>query len=169
MLRVAALLPLLASPALAQYTATYSPSNLPDTSQTGQSGTNACGTTDSQSSECQNVYINSVDDFCLWGPPSTTSTEGDGTSKIGNVEQVVVSYCLQDGYGTRTIPSGTITGAHFVKVQSSTVSYVQVTGAGDVSVSFIIPTPSRLLSIGLTCSLRSPADTLDDVDVDPGR
>ncbi len=34
--------------------------------------------------------MNAVDDFCLWGPPATTSNEGDGTSKIGNVEQIVV-------------------------------------------------------------------------------
>lgn len=43
------------------------------------------------------------------------------------------SYCLQDGYGTRLIPEGTITGAHFVKVVNDKVSYVQVTGQGDVS------------------------------------
>lgn len=43
------------------------------------------------------------------------------------------SYCLKNGYGTRVIPPGAITGAHFVKVQSAKVSYVQVTGVGDVS------------------------------------
>lgn len=42
-------------------------------------------------------------------------------------------YCLKEGYGTRLIPSGTINGAHFVKVVSDKVSYVQVTGSGDVS------------------------------------
>lgn len=41
-------------------------------------------------------------------------------------------YCLKDGYGTRLIPQGTITAAHFVKVKSDKVSYVQVTGSGDV-------------------------------------
>lgn len=40
---------------------------------------------------------------------------------------------MKDGYGTRLIPAGAITGAHFVKVQSDRVSYVQVTGVGDVS------------------------------------
>jgi hypothetical protein len=84
------ILPLLAL-ASAQYTATYDPLNLPSTSQQDQSGTNACGTTASQTSNCQNLYVNSVEDFCLWGPPATTSDEGDGTSKIGNVEQIVVS------------------------------------------------------------------------------
>jgi len=86
------LLALLAPLTSAQYTATYSPSNLPDTSQTGQSGTNACGTASNQTSECQNLYINSVDDFCVWGPPSGKSDEGDGTAKIGNVEQIVVRW-----------------------------------------------------------------------------
>jgi hypothetical protein len=76
---------------LAQYTATYDASNLPQSSEQGQYGTNACGTTSSQTSNCQNAYINSVNDFCLWGPPASTSDEGDGTSKIGNVEQIVVS------------------------------------------------------------------------------
>ena len=35
--------------------------------------------------------------------------------------------CLQSGYGTRLIPEGTVTGAHFVK----TPDFVQVTGVGD--------------------------------------
>ncbi|WVQ94305.1 hypothetical protein IAU59_001384 [Kwoniella sp. CBS 9459] len=131
------LVPLLPSIA-AQYTATYQVGSLPQSSEEGQSGYNACGTTSSQDSMCQNVFVNAVDDFCLWGPPSTTSNEGDGTSKIGNVEQIVVSYCLKDGYGTRLIPQGTINGAHFVKVQSDKVSYVQVTGNGDLT-KLLIP------------------------------
>ncbi|WVQ85133.1 hypothetical protein IAT38_007298 [Cryptococcus sp. DSM 104549] len=139
-LKLTALLPALAliPGALSQYTATYDAANLPASSEEGQYGTNACGTTAHQDSNCQNVYVNSVDDFCLWGPPSTTSDEGDKTAKIGNVEQIVVSYCLKDGYGTRLIPDGTITGAHFVKVVSDKVSYVQVTGVGDLT-KLLIP------------------------------
>ena len=38
------------------YTATYNPTNLPDKTENGQSGTNKCGTTSSQNSTCQNVY-----------------------------------------------------------------------------------------------------------------
>ena len=38
------------------YSATYSPSNAPDHSEKGQTGTNACGTGNNQTSECQNVY-----------------------------------------------------------------------------------------------------------------
>ncbi|WWC85490.1 uncharacterized protein L201_000354 [Kwoniella dendrophila CBS 6074] len=135
LLPLVALLPALTS---AQYTATYQVGSLPQYSEEGQSGTNQCGTTSSQTSNCQNVFVNSVDDFCLWGPPDTHSEEGDGTSKIGNVEQVVVSYCLKDGYGTRLIPQGTLSGAHFVKVESEKVSYVQVTGNGDLT-KLLIP------------------------------
>ncbi|ORX34305.1 hypothetical protein BD324DRAFT_683723 [Kockovaella imperatae] len=132
-------LTLLALPlASAQYTATYTVGDLPNTSQQGQSGTNNCGTTDSQTSECQNVFLNSVNDFCLWGPPSNHSDEGNGSADIGNVEQVVVSYCLKDGYGTRLIPDGTISSAHFVKVVSENVSYVQVSGTGDMT-KILIP------------------------------
>ena len=43
-------------------------------------------------------------------------------------------YCLKEGYGTRLIPQGTITAAHFVRVRSDKVSYVQVTGSGDVRI-----------------------------------
>jgi hypothetical protein len=34
---------------------------------------------------------------------------------------------LQSGYGTRVMPEGTVSGAHFVK----TPDFVQVTGVGD--------------------------------------
>lgn len=54
---------------------------------------------------------------------------------------LTISYCLKDGYGTRLIPSGTISSAHFVKVVSDKVSYVQITGNADVS-----PPPSNLLA-----------------------
>jgi hypothetical protein len=55
---------------------------------------------------------------------------------IGTV--LMYRYCLKDGYGTRLIPQGTITAAHFVKVKSDKVSYVQVTGSGDVRTFHII-------------------------------
>lgn len=86
---LALLLPLVS----AQYTATYLPSSTPDKSEApGQIGTNQCGTSSSSDSLCQNVYINSVDDFCLWGPPYEGSGDvGDGTNKIGNIEQIVVA------------------------------------------------------------------------------
>lgn len=106
------------------YSATYLPSNTPNQSEQGQTGTNQCGTGSSQTSQCQNAYINTVDDFCMFGPPDP----GPG-SVIGNTEQIEVSWCIKPGYGTRLIPDGTITGAHFVQ----TPDYVQVTGFGDLT------------------------------------
>ncbi|KAG8743999.1 hypothetical protein FRC10_010978 [Ceratobasidium sp. 414] len=111
----------------AQYTATYDPFSLPPTTEKTQIGTNQCGTKASQSSMCQNVFVNSVHDFCVWAPPYS-----DGhNSSVGAVEQIMVSWCMNDGYGTRLIPDGTIKvgfeGAHFVQ----TPDYVQVTGWGD--------------------------------------
>lgn len=107
----------------AQYTATYLPSNAPPTSEQDQAGTNQCGSGHSQTSLCQNVYINSVQDFCLWAPPYSDGTN----STIGETERIEVAWCMKDGYGTRLIPDGTIEGAHFVQ----TPDYVQVTGFGD--------------------------------------
>ncbi|KAM5543465.1 hypothetical protein V8D89_002716 [Ganoderma adspersum] len=115
----------LASVVLAQtYSATYTPQDAPNKSEQGQSGTNQCGTGNDQNSMCQNVYVNSLDDFCLFAPP----TPGPG-SVIGNTERIEVAWCVQPGHGTRLIPDGAITGAHFVQ----TPDYVQVTGVGDLT------------------------------------
>ncbi|KIK64353.1 hypothetical protein GYMLUDRAFT_161416 [Collybiopsis luxurians FD-317 M1] len=106
------------------YSATYLPSNAPDKSEQGQTGTNQCGTGSSQNSTCQNAYINSIDDWCVWAPPNPGPD-----SQIGETEQIEVSWCLKSGYGTRLIPDGAITGAHFV----ITPDFVQVTGVGDLT------------------------------------
>ncbi|KAG5643085.1 hypothetical protein DXG03_001580 [Asterophora parasitica] len=98
----------------------YNVNDLPQTSQDGQYGINKCGTTSSQTSKCQNAYLNSADDFCLFGPPNPGST-------IGDTEHEAVSWCTKSGRGTRTIPNGALKGVHFVK----TPNYVQVTGVGD--------------------------------------
>jgi len=83
-----------------------------------QTGYNLCNsTTESQASLCQTAIINSIDDFCLWGPPEPNSL-------IGNVEGESVAWCTKPGYGTRVIPKGAITGLQFMK----TPDYVQVTG-----------------------------------------
>jgi hypothetical protein len=106
---------------LAQNKPTFPVTDLPNTWEKGQTGTNQCGQykPSNQKSMCQNAFINSVTDFCVWGPPRR--------STIGEDEALVVSYCTQSGYGTRLIPDGTLKGAHFIK----TPDFVQVTGYGD--------------------------------------
>ncbi|KIJ61580.1 hypothetical protein HYDPIDRAFT_31186 [Hydnomerulius pinastri MD-312] len=114
-----------ASLALAgSYTATYTPQDAPYNSEQGQTGYNQCGTGYNQTSECQNAYLNAVQDFCIWAPPEP----GPG-SAIGSTEQIEVAWCMKSGYGTRLIPDGTITGAHLVV----TPDYVQVTGVGNLT------------------------------------
>lgn len=105
-----------------QYTATYVPGNatLPETSEEGQAGTNRCGEGSNNLSMCQNLYLNSATDFCLWGP------QGPEPVGIGNSEREVVSYCTKAGRGTRLIPPGTLRSVHFVR----TPHYVQVSGTG---------------------------------------
>lgn len=104
----------------AQYSTTYDPNNLPPTSEQDQAGTNQCGTANNQTSMCQNLYVNSIEDFCVWGG----QTPG---SLIGNVEQIVVAYCTKAGRGTRLITNGTLISAHFVE----TPDYIQITGTGN--------------------------------------
>ena len=70
------------------------------------------------------VLVNSLDDWCIFAPP-----EPGPDSVIGNTERIEVAWCLRPGYGTRLIPDGAITGAHFVQ----TPDYVQVTGIGDLT------------------------------------
>ncbi|PFH48467.1 carbohydrate-binding module family 13 protein [Amanita thiersii Skay4041] len=65
------------------------------------------------------IDCSSVEDFCLWAPPSP--------GMIGGKERDMVALCTQLGLGTRVIVNGTLKGAHFVK----TPDYVQVTGVGD--------------------------------------
>ncbi|KAF9477745.1 macrofage activating glycoprotein [Pholiota conissans] len=101
------------------WNAGYSVNSLPTTSQSGQYGTNNCGTTSSSSSKCQTGWINSASDFCIWGPPRLAA--------IGDIETEAVAYCTKSGRGTRTMPNGTLKGVHFVK----TPEYVQVTGVGN--------------------------------------
>lgn len=108
-------------------TAAYDPAHMPAKTDAngGQTGYNDCqqryGATNPKA-KCQNIFINSVKDFCLWGPPKTS-----GSDTVGDLEAVMVSYCMKSGYGTRLIPDGTIHGAHFLK----TPSFVQITGTGD--------------------------------------
>ncbi|KAF8888564.1 hypothetical protein BD779DRAFT_1439921 [Infundibulicybe gibba] len=123
LLRVLCFISLIAG-TTAQYSATYLPSNAPDQSEAGQSGTNRCATGLNQTSNCQNAYLNSVTDWCIWSPPEP----GPG-SVIGNTERIEVAWCIKNGTGSRLIPDGAITGAHFVQ----TPDFVQITGVGNLT------------------------------------
>jgi hypothetical protein len=65
------------------------------------------------------IGLNSIDDFCLWGPPTRDT--------IGNSERISIAYCTHGNHGARVMPAGTLTGVHWVK----TPEYVQITGVGD--------------------------------------
>ncbi|KAJ7067883.1 hypothetical protein C8F01DRAFT_1116102 [Mycena amicta] len=106
------------------YSATYLPSNIPAQTEEGQAGTNQCGTGFNQTSMCQNAYLNSLEDWCVWAPP-----EPGPTSDIGDTERFEVAWCLKNGTGARLIPDGAITGAHWI----ITPDYVQLTGTGNLS------------------------------------
>ncbi|KAL0571286.1 hypothetical protein V5O48_010677 [Marasmius crinis-equi] len=83
-----------------------------------QYGYNICNsTTLGQSSRCQTAIINSIDDFCLWGPP-------DPNSEVGSTEGEAVAYCTKPDYGTRLIPRGALQGVQFMR----TPDYIQVVG-----------------------------------------
>lgn len=83
-----------------------------------QVGYNRCNaTTQNQDSLCQTAVINSIDDFCLWAPP----TPGE---EVGNIEGEMVAWCTKEGYGTRIIPEGALQGVQFIR----TPHYVQVVG-----------------------------------------
>ncbi|KAG5732230.1 hypothetical protein E4T56_gene11495 [Termitomyces sp. T112] len=106
------------------HSATFLPSDAPDHSEQGQAGTNRCGTAFNQTSSCQNAFINSITDWCIWAPPSPGPD-----AVIGNTERIEVAWCTKNGTGTRLIPDGAITGAHFVQ----TPDFVQVTGVGNLT------------------------------------
>ncbi|PWN88535.1 hypothetical protein FA10DRAFT_268718 [Acaromyces ingoldii] len=109
---------------------TYALEDLPDQYMGGsnrvpnqtetQSGWNRCARNKwNQQSKCQTAWLNSLEDWCIWGPP-------DG-GDIGSTERVAVAYCTTNKHGTRLIPDGTIKGAHFLQ----TANYVQISGVGD--------------------------------------
>ncbi|KAG6834005.1 hypothetical protein H0H93_012612, partial [Arthromyces matolae] len=84
----------------------------------GQYGYNQCNaSTEGQSSLCQTSFLDSLDDFCLWGPPNPNSA-------VGDAEGEMVAWCTKPGRGTRVIPAGAITGVQF----THTPDYVQVVG-----------------------------------------
>ncbi|KAJ7465110.1 hypothetical protein FB451DRAFT_1262659 [Mycena latifolia] len=83
-----------------------------------QSGYNQCNsTTENQDSLCQTMFMNHIDDFCLWAPAPPNST-------IADTEGDVVAWCSKKGHGTRIFPDGAITGLQLIR----TPSYIQVAG-----------------------------------------
>lgn len=77
---------------------------------------------------CQTAFVNSIDDFCIWGSPTTNSV-------IGNIEAETVAYCTKAGHGTRLIPPGALTAVQFIK----TPGYIQVTGLFNQSTIGLTP------------------------------
>ncbi|CED84034.1 hypothetical protein [Phaffia rhodozyma] len=108
----------LASVAHAQVTAAYPNGETnPDAPFLAQPGAAI-----NQTSMSRLLTLNGIDDFCLYGPP-----DSGPDSLIGNVEPIVVAYCLKPRNNARLIPDGTIQSAHFIK----TSAYVQIQGFFD--------------------------------------
>jgi len=99
----------------------YQVDYVPDALRGPQMGYNICNsTTENQQSMCQTSFVNSIDDFCLWAPPTPDST-------IGDTEQEEVAWCTKPGHGTRVIPSGALTGIQVLK----SPHYIQIAGFMD--------------------------------------
>ncbi|KDR71624.1 hypothetical protein GALMADRAFT_1345603 [Galerina marginata CBS 339.88] len=79
------------------------------------------GTSLNQKSMARLLSLNSVDDFCLFAPPTP--------QLIQDSETIEVAWCTKPRNNARLIPDGTITGASFLK----TDFYVQLIGYGDLS------------------------------------
>ncbi|CAH7685320.1 hypothetical protein PPACK8108_LOCUS19820 [Phakopsora pachyrhizi] len=82
-----------------------------------QYGYNQCGSQSTSNSKCQNLWIKSATDFCLFGPAAFGG--------VSEQEREAVAYCTQSYHGARVIPPGTFTSIHYV--------YIQITGRGDFS------------------------------------
>jgi hypothetical protein len=79
------------------------------------------GTAINQTSMARLLSINSIDDFCLFAPPTPQD--------IADSETLEVAWCTQQRNNARVIPDGTITGVSFLK----TDFYVQLIGYGDLT------------------------------------
>ncbi|CDU25189.1 uncharacterized protein SPSC_05023 [Sporisorium scitamineum] len=80
-----------------------------------------------QTSVSRLASINSIDDWCTFGPPGTGQP-------LADVEEITVAYCTKPRNNARVIPDGSVTGAHFVK----TPLYVQLMAVGDfTSIGFM--------------------------------
>ncbi|KAH7087970.1 hypothetical protein BKA62DRAFT_745729 [Auriculariales sp. MPI-PUGE-AT-0066] len=82
-----------------------------------QVGFNKCNsTTQTQDSMCQTIVVNSIDDFCIYIPPTLM--------EVGNAEAGMVAACTKPTHGARLIPQGALTAVQFLK----SPSYVAVMG-----------------------------------------
>jgi len=79
------------------------------------------GTAINQTSMARLLSVNSVDDFCLFAPPTLQT--------ISDSETIEVAWCTKPRNNARLIPDGTITGVSFLK----TDFYVQLIGYGDLT------------------------------------
>jgi len=70
------------------YSATYNPSNLPAQTEHGQTGTNRCGTGSNQTSQCQNAFLNSLTDWCIFAPPEPGPDSTIGNTEVRRVSRV---------------------------------------------------------------------------------
>ncbi|KAJ7744150.1 hypothetical protein B0H16DRAFT_1560342 [Mycena metata] len=77
-------------------------------------------TTINQTSMARLLSVNSIDDFCLFAPPT-------GPAEISDTEELEVAWCTKPRNNARVIPDGVITGVSFLK----TDFYVQIMGTGD--------------------------------------
>jgi len=79
------------------------------------------GTPINQTSMARLLSVNSIDDFCLFAPPTLQD--------IADSETIEVAWCTKPRNDARLIPDGTITGVSFLK----TDFYVQLIGYGDLT------------------------------------
>ncbi|TFK60775.1 hypothetical protein BDN72DRAFT_828692 [Pluteus cervinus] len=77
------------------------------------------GTAINQTSYARLLSVNSIDDFCIFAPPTQ--------SAIADSETIEVAWCTKQRNNARVIPDGTITGVSFLKNDY----YVQLIGYGD--------------------------------------
>jgi len=112
---------LLATTAFAQSSSTTFPEGV---IATGTMGTTnppepTAGTSINQTSMARLLTINSIEDWCIFGPPSE--------QVIADSETYEVAWCTQPRNNARVIPDGTITGASLLQ----TDMYVQIMAYGN--------------------------------------
>lgn len=83
-------------------------------------GTPKLNTPVNQTSESRMATVNSLDDFCMFGPL-------DLDTPISDQEERTVAWCTKPRNNARVIPDGTLTAVHFVK----TDLYIQIMALGD--------------------------------------